>query len=83
MSWIVRSPDQMGAHIRNIRQKRGLSQAQLADLAGTRQETVSIIERGHDGAKLSTILDLLMALGVDLTLTPRPRASERDILDIF
>lgn len=83
MSWIARSPDQLGAHIKNIRQRRGLSQADLAGLAGTRQETVSIIERGHHGAKLSTILDLLMALDMDLTLTPRPRSSDREILDIF
>ena len=83
MSWIARSPEQLGAHIKHIRQRRGLSQSQLADLAGTRQEMVSIIERGHDGAKISTLLDLLQALDVDLTLAARPKPAATEVLDIF
>lgn len=83
MSWIARSPDQLGAVIRNLRERRGLSQTQLADLAGARQEMVSIIERGHDGAKLSVILDLLLALDMDLTIAPRSGAAGADILDVF
>lgn len=83
MSWIARSPDQLGALVRNFRERRGLSQTQLAELAGTRQEMVSIIERGHDGAKLSLILDLLVALDMDLTIAPRATAASADILDVF
>ncbi|WP_454719059.1 helix-turn-helix domain-containing protein [Caulobacter segnis] len=83
MSWIARSPDQLGAHIRRLRERANLSQTQLADLAGTRQEMISIIERGHDGAKLSVLLDLLAALDVDLTLAPRPKSAAGDVLDIF
>jgi len=83
MSRIARSPDQLGAHIKNVRQQRGLSQSQLADLAGTRQEMVSIIERGHEGAKISTLLDLLQALDLDLTLASRPKPAATEVLDIF
>jgi len=83
MALIARSPDQLGALIRNVRQRRGLSQSQLADLAGARQEMVSIIERGHDGAKISTLLDLLHALDLDLTLASRPKPAATDVLDIF
>ena len=83
MAWIARSPDQLGAHIRNLRERQDLSQTQLADLAGTRQEMVSIIERGHDGAKISVLLDLLAALNVDLTLAPRPKPAATEVLDIF
>nr|WP_295109889.1 helix-turn-helix transcriptional regulator [uncultured Caulobacter sp.] len=83
MAWIARSPDQFGAHIRHLRERANLSQTQLAELAGTRQEMVSIIERGHDGAKLSVLLDLLAALDVDLTLAPRPISAAGDVLAIF
>ncbi|MBO9547129.1 helix-turn-helix transcriptional regulator [Caulobacter sp.] len=82
MSWIARSPDQLGAIIRNLRERRGLSQTDLAELAGARQEMVSIIERGHDGAKIAVILDLLRALDTDLTVAPRS-GSNGDILDVF
>lgn len=83
MVLIARSPDQLGAHIKHIRQRRGLSQSELADLAGTRQEMISIIERGHDGAKISTLLDLLQALDLDLTLASRPTPAAAEVLDIF
>lgn len=83
MAWIARSPDQLGAHIRNLRERANLSQTQLAELAGTRQEMVSIIERGHDGAKISVLLDLLAALDVDLTLATRPKSAAGDVLNIF
>ena len=83
MSWLARSPEQLGAHIKHLRQQRGLSQSQLADMAATRQETVSIIERGHGGAKISTLLDLLQALDVDLTLAARPKPTATEVLDIF
>ena len=83
MSLIARSPDQLGALIRNLRERRSLNQSQLAEMAGTRQEMVSIIERGHDGAKISVLLDLLAALEIDLTLAPRAKSSAADVLDIF
>lgn len=83
MSLIARSPDQLGALIRHLRERKGLNQSQLAELAGTRQEMVSIIERGHAGAKLSVLLDLLAALEIDLTLLPRSKAAAADLLDIF
>ena len=82
MSLIASSPDQLGAHIKHVRQERGLSQSQLANLAGTRQEMVSIIERGHNGAKISTLLDLLQALDLNLTLASRPKPAATEVMDI-
>ena len=55
MSHIARSSKQLGNVIQRTRRQLGLTQTQLANLAGLRQEKVSIIESGQDGAKLSTI----------------------------
>ncbi|MGR4863175.1 helix-turn-helix domain-containing protein [Caulobacter sp. LARHSG274] len=83
MSLIARSPKQIGSIIQNLRQRRGLTQGQLAQLAGARQEMVSIIERGHPGAKLSLIFDLLAALDLELSLQPRSKAAATEVADIF
>lgn len=83
MSQIARSPGQLGAVLQRHRQERGLTQAQLAQLAGTRQKMVSVIEAGHEGVRLSTIFDLLRALNLELTVAKRTSATELDTLDIF
>ena len=70
MSQIARSPRQLGAAIQRQRQERGLTQTQLAQLAGTKQKMVSII-------------DLLRALDLELTVARRSSVSEFDTLDIF
>jgi len=37
----------IGRSLRALRQRRGLTQAQLAEAAGVSQSLVSLIERGH------------------------------------
>src|SRR3546814_9640487 len=71
MSLIARSPKQLGNVIQRTRRQLGLTQTQLANLAGLRQEKVSIIESGQDGAKLSTIFALLAALHLEITIEAR------------
>ena len=83
MESIARSARQLGALIQRHRKAQGLSQARLADLAGLRQEMVSKIETGAQGSRLATIYDLLAALDLEMTLTPRTRSSSADIEDIF
>ena len=83
MSLIARSPRQLGNVIRRTRTQRGLTQTQLADLAGMRQEKVSVIESGQEGAKLSTIFALLAALNLEITVGERSGKSGKGIEDIF
>ena len=56
MKDLARDPRQVGNLVRRARKKQGLSQSQLGDKAGLRQETISLIETGHPAAKLQTIL---------------------------
>lgn len=80
---IARSSRQVGRLIQRVRHKKGLSQTQLGQLAGQRQEMISKIETGQGGVKLSTIFDVLAALGLEMTLEPRSQSSSADIEDIF
>jgi transcriptional regulator with XRE-family HTH domain len=56
------------------RRRRGLTQAQLAARAGTRQPVVSIYERGHRDPTTSTLRRLVAAAGevLELGLAQRP-----------
>ena len=80
---IARSSGQVGRLIQRFRLEQGLTQTQLAQLAGQRQEMISKIETGQGGVKLSTLLDVLAALGLEMTLEPRSQSSTADIEDIF
>ncbi|MFM9977229.1 MAG: helix-turn-helix transcriptional regulator [Sphingomonadaceae bacterium] len=82
MSQIVRLPSQLGALIQSARQKRGLSQQQLASLIGKRQKTISAIENGSDGTKLDTLLRVIAILDLDIQIVPR-RKDGADIADVF
>jgi HTH-type transcriptional regulator/antitoxin HipB len=82
-SAIARSPQQVGRLIQRFRQARGLNQTELAQLAGLRQERISKIETGQGGVKLSTVCDVLAALGLEMTIAPRTQSSSADIEDIF
>lgn len=83
MSHIARSPKQMGNLIQRVRKQHGLTQTDLANLAGLRQELISKIEGGHEGTKLSSIYTLFAALGLELIVDTRQGKSSKDIEDIF
>lgn len=79
MAELARSPEQIGNTIRRARKKRGMSQSELGEKSGLRQETISLIENGNPAAKLETILAVLAVL--DLELRIRARAKEFTVQD--
>jgi transcriptional regulator with XRE-family HTH domain len=52
-------------HLRRLRRRAAFSQKELAERAGTTQETISRLERGHHSARGSTLRRLAEALGVE------------------
>ena len=83
MAALARSPKQLGTLIQRHRKMQGLSQTELAALAGMRQEMVSKIESGQPGSRIASIYALLAALDLEMTVAPRTRSSSADIADIF
>jgi transcriptional regulator with XRE-family HTH domain len=53
-----------GYRVRDLRRARGLSQEQLAEIAGLHRTYVSSLERGQRNVGLDNILALAAALGV-------------------
>jgi transcriptional regulator with XRE-family HTH domain len=54
-----------GRRLRQLRHERGLSQADLAELADVTPEYVSRIERGRVGPSMDVIATLAQVLGVE------------------
>ena len=79
----ARTAKQIGAIIRRARRQADLSQAQLAGKIGLRQATVSRLERGEDETNLGTLLDALTALGLEIIIDERGKASLEDLGTLF
>ena len=83
MKQIARTPKQIGAIIRRARRNARLTQTELGQRIGLRQATISRIEKGEDEIKLSTFLDVLTALGLEIVIDKRTKASSKDLEDLF
>jgi HTH-type transcriptional regulator / antitoxin HipB len=83
MAELVRSPKQLGVALRRFRRGRDFTQAELARRAGMRQGTVSQVEAGLETVKLTTVMDILRALDLEVVIQPRTKGSHSDIEDIF
>ena len=81
MSNLARAPKQIGTIIRRNRKRLGLSQSELGERAGLRQETISLIETGNPATRLDTILAVLAVLDLEFQMAPRTR--KRDVEDLI
>lgn len=80
---LARDPKQIGNLIRRARKRQGLSQTQLGNTTGLRQETISLIETGNPAARLETILGVLAALDLEFRIVPRSKGRPADIEEMF
>ncbi|MFZ0708568.1 MAG: helix-turn-helix domain-containing protein [Terrimicrobiaceae bacterium] len=79
----ARDPRQIGALVRRARKRHSLSQQQLGDKVGLRQETISLIETGNSATRIETLLAVLSALDLEFQIAPRSKGWGRDIESDF
>lgn len=65
------SPKVLGQILKSARNEKGLNQQQAGNLVGITQAMVSRIETGESNARIDTLLRLLAALGMEMTVKPR------------
>jgi HTH-type transcriptional regulator / antitoxin HipB len=70
-----------GLAVKRARLAQGLTQAELALRAGTRQATISKLESGAPATRMHVLIDVLSTLGFELIAVPRSKGSE--IQDVF
>ena len=66
----IRLPKYMGRAIKDTRNKKNMTQGDLADITGTSVKFVSDVERGKETAQMDKVFDLARALGLQIYLTP-------------
>jgi transcriptional regulator with XRE-family HTH domain len=67
LSEVTRAGVIFGGRLREVRQKRGLTQVMLADVSGIQQSHISMMERGEKLPQLATLIRLAVALRCRLT----------------
>jgi transcriptional regulator with XRE-family HTH domain len=56
-----------GSRVRELRQERGITQEQLAELMGKTTEHISFLERGERSPSFEVIVDLAKSLGISMS----------------
>ena len=74
MGKIIRNNKDLGEAIRLARKNQDLRQVDVAQKASVRQALVSDLENGATTAKLDTVIKVLAALDMDLSVVPRRKA---------
>ena len=83
MNQSARTAKQLGAIIRRARRNAKLTQSELGKRIGLRQATISKLEAGEPATRLSTLLDTLTALGLEIIIDQRGKVSRQDLEDLF
>ena len=71
MSQIARTAKQIGVAVRRRRRALGWSQSELGSRAGLRQATISVLESGNPGTRLSTLIDIITTLELEMVVQDR------------
>lgn len=74
--YVVRSSEDLGRAIAEVRRSQHLTQAQLAEQGAMSRDSLAQLERGRQGRSIELLLRLLRRLGATVTVTvERPDGS--------
>ena len=79
----VTTPSQLAAAFRSRRLELGLTQTEVASSVGMTQKTVSEFETRPEERSMRTVFRLMTALGLELGVSPRPSAGDKDDQDAW
>jgi HTH-type transcriptional regulator/antitoxin HipB len=71
MQTLLVSSNAIGAVLRDLRRRQGLTQAELGKRVGLDQKKVSLLENGNPNCRIDSLFRLLSALGVGLVVQPK------------
>jgi len=63
---VITDISELGSLIRTARREQGLTQTELAGLAGVGVTFISQLENGKQSAEAGKVIDVLLTLGIDL-----------------
>jgi HTH-type transcriptional regulator/antitoxin HipB len=63
--------ESIGAAIRTRRKQLGMTQLDLAEIAGLQRQTISRVEAGNGAVTIATVARIAAVVGLDLMVMPR------------
>ena len=75
---LVRSPKELALLVINQRKKLKLSQAEVANLVGLKQKTISAFENKPEGTKLETLFQIISAVNLDVSVLAKDKTTTID-----
>ena len=83
MAQSARTAKQLGAITRRSRRSAAMTQAELGAKISMRQATISKLESGEPATRISTLLDALCALGLEIIFDDRTKVTTPNLEDLF
>ena len=80
---VIRSGDALGHSLRRIRSEQSLTQSEIAQRSGGKQNAISRIEGGHLGRTTALIFKILAILDLEIVIRKRQKSSAEDIESLF
>ena len=74
---IIHSPQDLANYMRDHRKHIKLSQGEVSERVGVRQETVSAFENKPERTKTETLFKLLSALSLELQIVPKGEQAQQ------
>lgn len=72
----VQTPQQLSSHLRSLRRRLGLTQAQLGARLGVEQARIGKIERNPGSISVEQLIQLLAVLETEILIRPRNSQSK-------
>ena len=63
----------IGVQLADIRKAQGITQTQLAEITGMKQQTIQRVESGLYSASIGLLTVILEALGHEIRINPKPK----------
>ena len=76
ISWLIMSDTanilkNIGVAIRTRRKRLGMTQQDVAEIAGLQRQTISRVEAGNDAVAVASVARVAAVVGLDLLVRPR------------
>jgi HTH-type transcriptional regulator/antitoxin HipB len=76
---IIRSAKDLALYLNDQRKQLKMSQSEVADLVGLKQDTISKFENSPDNSRIDTLFRILSALNLNISLVEKGQKTHEEI----
>lgn len=76
---IIRSAKDLALYLNDQRKQLKMSQSEVADLVGLKQDTISKFENSPDNSRIDTLFRILSALNLNMSLVEKEQETHEEI----